>query len=341
MECDVFADSYGCIITKSIGYQAPFPLVRLGNGWSAEAPESACVHGACFASTVADHAAPRGRLVTLDMSVGASCVSFLQLLAPSRPPLTLEVDVQYVAKVDTTAAASAVVTRGEGGRWSTSLYVTADSTHGAARTSRAHFCRATAASLLCSTLWLAETVRDGTGSYAVHCRPLEVALAGAAVEAMPVRAGAGCPLDIVALTEHTAVAFGSSGVTMADRRRGTCETLLRAAPLNGGVAGDAHLLTFGDDYTLRAYDLRHLSAPLYEATTASYLRIKSRAGARAALLVTSDMVGVFDVTHLTTTASLQHSGDVVLDAAVLPSVGSGVRVCTSTGSGMVYDWVVA
>jgi hypothetical protein len=44
---------------------------------------------------------------------------------------------------------------------------------------------------------------------------------------------------------------------------------------------------------------------------------------------------------LATVASLQHSGDTVLDAALLPHHHGGVRICTSTESGMLYDWTVA
>ncbi|AYU76613.1 hypothetical protein LdCL_100005800 [Leishmania donovani] len=340
-ECDFFSDSYGCIITKSIGYQAPFPLVRLSNGWSTKTPDGACVQGACFVSFGADDTGSRGRLLTMDVSARASSISFLQLLSSSCPPLALEPEVEYVSKIETTETASAVVTRSGGNRWSTSVYVQGEDVPGTAYSRRAHFRRASAASLFGSSLWLMEATKDDHGAQAVHRYSLATALTGGVSESTLVSGNLGRPLDIIALSEDTALVLGTNGVAMADRRLRASDILFFSDLLNGGATGDRQLLTFGEDYTLRAYDLRDVSPPLCQATSATYLRIKSEIGTRASLLVASDMTGVFDVLHVTTVASLQHSGDTVLDAAVLPSGHNGVRVCTSTGSGMIYDWTVA
>ncbi|KAG5485595.1 hypothetical protein LSCM4_06551 [Leishmania orientalis] len=340
-ECDFFSDSYGCIITKSIGYQAPFPLVRLSNGRSTTTPDGACVQGACFASSGVDHSTSRGRLLTVDVSAPASSVSFLQLLSRSCPPLALEQEVEYVSKIESTEAATAVVTRGGGSRWGTSVYVQSEDTQGTLCTRRAHFCGTHCASLFSSTLWVVEAVKYDTGAHAVHRYSLASALAGELCESTLMDADVGQPLDVIALSEDSALVLGSNGVAMTDRRKRGSDILFFSALLNGGATGDMQLLTFSEDYTLRAYDLRELSAPVSEATSASYLRIKSERGMRASLLVSSDMTGVFDVLRVTTIACLQHSGDTVLDAAILPSRHNGVRVCTSTGSGMVYDWTVA
>ncbi|KAG5488346.1 uncharacterized protein JKF63_07941 [Porcisia hertigi] len=340
-ECDVFSDSYGCIVTKSIGYQAPFPLVRLSNGRFTKTHDGACVQGSCFVSSVCDKMVSRGRLLTMDVSARSSSVSFLQLLSSSSPPLALGPEVKYVSKIDSLESASAVVTRSERGRWSTSVYVQGEGSEGAPCTRRAHFRHISAASLLGSTLWLAETASGHPGVRAVHHYLLSTALEGGVSQATLVRGNIGRPLDVVALDEDTALLLGTKGVAMIDRRQRHTGILLFSALLNGGATGDRQLLTFGEDHTLRAYDLRHMSAPLCEATSASYLRIKSEAGMRTSLLVASDITGIFDVLHVTTVASLQHSGDTVLDAAILPSRQDEVRVCTSTGSGMVYDWTVA
>ncbi|GET86421.1 hypothetical protein, unknown function [Leishmania tarentolae] len=339
-ECDFFSDSYGCIVTRSIGYQAPFPLGRLSNGRSTGIPDGACVQGSCFVSVSADHKGSRGRLLTMDVATCTSSVSFLQLLSLSWPPLVLEPEVEYVSKIETTETASAVVTRGRGNRWSTSVYVQGEDVQGITCPQQVRFRRASAASLFRSLLWLMEAAKEDYGAHALHRYSLETALAGGVSESTLVSANLGGPLDVFSLTEDTALVLGRKGVAMADRRQRASDVILFSDLLNGGATGDMQFLTFGEDYTLRAYDLRNVSAPLCEATSATYLRIKSEMGTRASLLVASDMTGVFDVLHLTTVASLQHSGDTVLDAAVLPSRDNGVRVCTSTGSGMIYDWTV-
>ncbi|CAM37210.1 hypothetical protein, unknown function [Leishmania braziliensis MHOM/BR/75/M2904] len=339
-ECDFFSDSYGCIVTKSIGYQAPFPLVRLSNGQSTRTPDGAYVQGSCFVSFGADQTTSRGRLLTLDVSVRSSSVSFLQLLSSSCPPLVLDPDVDYVSKIEAIETAFAVVTRGRGNRWSTSVYVQGDGEQVTACPRRAHFRRTSAVSLLGSAVWLVEAAKYDPGTHAVHRYSLATALAGGVSESTLVSGDLGRPLDVIAFSEDSALVLSTKGVALTDRRQRASDILFFSALLNGGVTGDRQLLTFDEDYTLRAYDLRDVSAPLCEATSASYLRIKSAIGTRASLLVASDMTGVFDVLHMTTIAALQHSGDTVLDAAVLPSRHNGVRVCTSTGSGMVYDWTV-
>ncbi|KAG5484933.1 hypothetical protein LSCM1_07008 [Leishmania martiniquensis] len=340
-ECDFFSDSYGCIITKSIGYQAPFPLVRLSNGRSTKSPGGTCVQGACFVSIGVDHPASRGRLLAVEMSASASSVSFLQLLSCSCPPLALEPEVEYVSKIESSEAATAVVTRGRGDRWGTSVYLQGEDTQGVPCTRRAHFCGTYSASLFGSALWVAEAAKCESGAHAVHHYSLAAALAGEVSSSTLVSADLGQPLDVIALSEQSALVLGANGAAMTDRRQRGSDILFFSPLLNGGATGDRQLLTFGEDHTLRCYDLRDVSAPLSEATSASYLRVKSEMGTRASLLVASDMTGVFDVLNATTIASLQHSGDTVLDAAVLPSGQSGIRVCTSTGSGMMYDWTVA
>lgn len=348
-ECDVFSDSYGCIITKSIGYQAPFPLVRLSNSPSTPPHGAATVHAACFIATPADQSAARGRLLRLRLTTKDACISFLHLLDPARPPIALDAKATSVQKVTVDGTATAVLTRGERGRCSTAVYV--DSDAALPRCAHVVLRRTTAAALHDGTLWLTST-RTGKSKAAEAEAPLLLhrctiadATSGAALAALPLPLPASAAaLDVVALTAQTAAVFTTAGVAVGDGRTGSAPLVIAAAiPLsNGAMAGQGVALTFDADRTLRVFDLRSAAQPLLTASTSSYVCVKASASSsRAALLVTGDVAGVLDLQTLTTTASLQHWGDTVLDAALLPERPGETCVCTSTASGMLYDWTVA
>lgn len=347
-ECDVFSDSYGCIITKCIGYQAPFPIVRLSNGGEVALPNAtATVQGACFVSTLTDQSAPRGRLLTLDLSTADACVSFLHLLDPSRRPVVLEAKTAFVQKVAVEGLTSAVVSRGGNGRSSAAVYVAQPDTP--QRCARVVFRHVTAAALRSETLWLAATPKTRAAGEAgllqLHRCPVVDALSGAPLTAVAAPRGAstGPILDVVALTAETAVVVAAAAVAVADCRAGTAHIAVAAsAPIvNGGVADREKVVTFDSNSTLRVFDLRSTARPLLSAATSSYVCVKAAVDCRAALLVTGDVTGVLDLQTLATAASLQHWGDTVLDAALLPQRNGGARVCTSTASGMLYDWTMA
>ncbi|KPA75858.1 hypothetical protein ABB37_08051 [Leptomonas pyrrhocoris] len=340
-DCDVFYDAFGCIITKSVGYQSPFPIMRLSNGQAALDADRATVQGVCFASSLADPNAAHGRLLTLDFSAGDACVSFLQLMSGARKPLELDQKIDFVKKIEMSDATSVVVTRSEGNRWNTSMYTGAGESGQRPFCSRVFFRCISAASLRDAGLWLVEMARGESDTRPLHYGHVDAAVSGTLSDTFHIGEALKRPLDVVALTADTAVVLGTGGLALADRRRAEVHTVATAPIANGGVAGGDKMVTFGEDYVLRVFDMRKAAAALMETSVSSYVCVKSVVGCRAVLLMAGDVTGILDVQTLTATASLQHSGDQVLDATLLPHQRGGVRICTSTESGMVYDWTVA
>ncbi|KPI83250.1 hypothetical protein ABL78_7719 [Leptomonas seymouri] len=340
-DCDVFSDSYGCIITKCSGYQSPFPIVRLSNGEAVLDEDRVTLQGACFASSLIDPNAARGRLLTFDLPARDGCVSFLQLISRSRKPLELDQKTEFVKKLDMSAASFAAVTRSKGGRWDTSIYLDAGEGDTRPRFSRVLFRCTSSASLLDAALWLVEMATEESDTRQLYYYRVDDAVSGAPPSTFQVGEALKRPLDVVALTADTAVVLGTGGWAAADRREAVVHAVVTTPISNACVAGDNMVVAFGEDYVLRVFDMRKAAVPVLETSTSSYVCVKSAVGCAAALLVTGDVTGVLDLQTLTAVVSLQHSGDQVLDATLLPHKPGGFRVCTSTESGMIYDWAVA
>lgn len=341
-ECDVFSDSYGCIVTKSIGYQAPFPIVRLSNGHPSLHEDGALLRGACFASSLADPHATRGRLLSFDLSTRDSCVSFLQLMDGTQKPLELDAKTEFVKKIQRSSSGTVAVTRSEGGQWGTSMYVDTADTGSSACCSRVLFHGCSCAALRDDGLWLIKVARNNGDMRLLHRLSVTDALAGALADALSIEATLQQPLDVVALTTDTAVVFGTGGVAVADRRMAHVCAVAAGPIANGSVARSDTVVTFGEDCVLRVFDLRRPSVPLMASSSSLYLCVKAIVGCPVALLVTKDVAGVLDLQTMAVSASLQHSGDTVLDATLLPPHrDDGARICTTTASGMIYDWTVA
>lgn len=343
-DCDIFSDAYGCVFTDCEGYQTPYPILRLGSShcnWELKA----IAHGG---GPLARH-----QLLTLDLTPGAACRSFAEVLSTRAPPVNLQQTgdggAEFFRGVESGDRVTSTVSRARGGAWSASFLVgsgpgtrqyVVPGVHAASRHSDA-------------AIW---ALHGGGNSVAVisaeelACPAPDLDAVLAPVPA-PGTAGVG---EIISTSASTAVVVHSRGSFAVDRRdgasgRGTLHQPLPDGALllpvgSCGLAGEGVLVCCTAEGRLLAFDRRKAGAggspPLLDKRLGSHVRVRAWQDERTVLLLAADQVGVLDTRTLTLAGALQQSSDGdVLDATLLPSSSSShIRICTSALNGMLYSW---
>lgn len=263
----------------------------------------------------------------------------MHLLSSTWKTQSLLLGSDFIRKIDGDAQLTGVVSRSREEDWSFSVYSRSAEDPNTSR--QALMKDITTAAVREAMLWMCGGGDTAASSTPLYYSSAEDVYLGRPCTSVRVHHRHHRCLDVVALTDSTAVLLTSGGAVLADARQRSAVPQVRLPVSNGGVARDNQLVLFGDKGSLDIFDLRKSSEPCYTTSSASYLRVRCQQEGRYVLLTSHDAVAVFDLAFLTPVASVHHTHDAVLDATLVPATDSEVRLCTSTESGMFYEWRVS
>lgn len=338
VDCDFFSDSYSCVFRQCNGFQSPYPFVRLGNTTGNDSDLQmkgiALVHG-----NQRVHAATHSLLLSLKVDVCQPCASFLEIVTTAASPIRLHSNsaFRFFAKLEEEKNVCAVIDHyTPRNAWSASFFTTSSE----GRSIFSVFRSVSSSSLTDNCVWCLSL--DGVQCFDHNalfneCNPFYT-----------LRSVYKFPFNITALCHHTAALFHSDGVARIDSRvKLPTETLIHTnevvKPLwNGEVGSTYNLLCYSTDKKLLVFDCRKPNTVLYARESPSFLKIKSRKGQDAALLICGDQVALLDLPSLSIQCAAQTpDGDSVLDANLISCTSRTKKFRVSSVAGMIYDWKIS